>query len=299
MNKKKCFVFMLSGGIGNQLFQYSAGQFLAQNKSFLVRYQIDSQGKFHAGSDIRELVDLYETIPSITSQHQIPKFIRRIHNISGRRIQLYQKFSKRFSLGYFSPVVGYDPHLEKLDKSNKVYGYFQSQVYAEVVRKKILDNFAARIKSDELASLLKLSQVFDPVMVHIRRGDYLSQRSNIGLLSYEYFENAIKQALKNNESRKIWVFTDSTKEATNLLSNRKIKIDKIFGENDGLDYVDTLVLMASANNIVISNSTYSWWAAFLGSDKNKVFYPNPWYRGIESPQKLIPTNWHPVDSLWS
>lgn len=298
MTKSKNLTIKLSGGIGNQLFQYSAGRYLTINCNFKVKYEIDFQGKFHAGSDLNTLMEL--GLQKVTNSRFSILASRslQLHGFLARRISLYGTISKNLSLGYFSSEIGYDPILERLDWNNKVYGYFQSKIYAEVVRDEIRTKIQEIHKSEQLALLLELSRRINPIMVHIRRGDYLSHRRSIGLLSHEYFKDAINRAKVNNSIREVWIFTDDKQEALKLLSCAEIRADKVFGEEDGLDSIQTLELMSTARNIVISNSTYSWWAAYLGSENAFVYYPRSWYRSLSPPKELIPTSWIPVRSSW-
>ena len=49
---------------------------------------------------------------------------------------------------------------------------------------------------------------------------------------------------------------------------------------------------------IISNSSFSWWAAFLRKDRTApVFCPDPWFQGMKDPDSLIPHEWHKVAAL--
>jgi hypothetical protein len=50
--------------------------------------------------------------------------------------------------------------------------------------------------------------------------------------------------------------------------------------------------MKNCTKFVTSNSSFSWWAAYLSSPKpSLVIYPTPWFTGINEPQNLIPESW--------
>jgi hypothetical protein len=298
MKKQDVLKFQISGGLGNQLFQYAAGQFIASMGNHSVNYEISRQGKFHEGSEIASLLGFSQVISTPKSWGNTPILLIRIHNFFAIRSGIYRKVSERFSLGYFSPVVGYDPCLEGIKRSNKVHGYFQSRIYAEAGRESIRSEIFRKARTRKMLALIEESKISNPVMVHIRRGDYLSHRKTIGVLSYKYFDSAIKKASAGDLTRPIWVFTDNKDQALKLISEGDLRVSRIFGETDGLDAIETLELMATGMSIVISNSTFSWWAAFLNSSEATIIHPSEWYRGLEAPGMLIPSHWFPVDSHW-
>ena len=56
--------------------------------------------------------------------------------------------------------------------------------------------------------------------------------------------------------------------------------------------IDSFFLMSSCNHNIISNSSFSWWAAWIGDEKNKiVIAPQPWFNKIKYDKKLTPDHW--------
>ena len=298
MNKHHVLKFQLSGGLGNQLFQYAAGQFISSIGNHSVKYEIARQGKFHWGSEITSILNFSQCEINSESKPNTPILLLRFHKLFATKFKIYRKLSEQLSLGYFSPVLGFDPGLERIKRGNRIYGYFQSRIYAEAGRESIRSEIFRNAKTREMIELIEESKLSNPVMVHIRRGDYLSHRETIGLLSYKYFESAIKKASEGDTSRPIWVFTDNKEQALKLISEGGIKVNRIFGEADGLGAIQTLEILATGMSIVISNSTFSWWAAFLNSSDATIVHPSEWYRDLEVPGMLIPSHWYPVNSYW-
>lgn len=143
-------------------------------------------------------------------------------------------------------------------------GYFQSLKYFEDVK-------------DEFISLLNLPDVstehlkHNNVAVHIRRGDYLKYPN----LHYVCKTNYFKDQLLKFEGYQQNVFTDS--------------IDYVLNEFDGYDFdviksnselVD-LTLMSKHENMICSNSSFSWWASLLGTPKNKIIVPDKWFHNFQ------------------
>jgi hypothetical protein len=59
-----------------------------------------------------------------------------------------------------------------------------------------------------------------------------------------------------------------------------------------------MILMSRASDLIISNSTFSWWSAYISNKETNVVAPNKWFRDLEDPKMLIPEHWHQVDSQW-
>lgn len=132
--------------------------------------------------------------------------------------------------------------------------------------------------------------------VHIRRGDYMDDywRSRLGLLSEEYFDRAIQSVeLQYSEIR---IFTDSPdNEVVNQLAAK-------WGgsvRRNSSRYED-MWEMSQCDALIISNSTFSLWAALLGGDLiQEVVYPAPWVIKEPSPDLNCPSRWRRVSSTWS
>jgi serine kinase of HPr protein (carbohydrate metabolism regulator) len=131
--------------------------------------------------------------------------------------------------------------------------------------------------------------------LHVRRGDYaLPANRMAGMLSYDYYREAL---MRTGDHDSIWIFTDSPKEVENEFSQLKHRFDVIVPPKDS-DPVESLLLMASTKNIVISNSTFSWWSAMIAGDTASIHAPSKWYEHRADPSKLIPENWKRIPSEW-
>jgi hypothetical protein len=292
------FVFKLSGGLGNQLFQFSAGRFLAEKRNCIVEFEFDEQGVFHEDSYLSSFLNIGHEGEHPAKSRRLVLAVKRGHSFLGRRNWIYRKISELLSLGYFSPSIGFDAHLERVIRGNCVYGYFQSYLYAETARNEIIAKLATEENSLNFSKLVELSQQINPIMIHIRRGDYLDHRNTLGLLSHHYFSRAISEATKGDSTRMVWVFTDDKADSIRLLNYAGISVNRIFSGEDEMTLSQTLKLISTGREIIISNSTFSWWAAFLGSESAKIFYPSRWYRALQDPEFLIPNSWSPIESSW-
>jgi len=134
--------------------------------------------------------------------------------------------------------------------------------------------------------------------IHVRRGDYVGLGDLFGLLGGKYFLDSI-QALRSMGCHwsRIVVFSDDVVAARDLLEK------SLEGENvsfieppEGSDDAESLVLMSLAAHHIISNSTFSLWAALLGKSNAQVVAPEPWSKGLSEPREMLPSEWLRIDA---
>jgi hypothetical protein len=61
---------------------------------------------------------------------------------------------------------------------------------------------------------------------------------------------------------------------------------------------EDLMLMSQSDALIMSNSSFSWWAAQLGNRSKIVVCPTKWFRDIMDPEGLIPPEWNQWESQW-
>jgi len=124
------------------------------------------------------------------------------------------------------------------------------------------------------------------VAIHIRRGDYVNLQNYHGLTTKEYFQNSMKYLREfHGIDLPVLVFSDDIDKAREIIPDAFKYVAKEDTRNDW----DTLLLMANAQALVGSNSSFSWWAAY-GGNSNVAIFPNPWFqnRKIDSSDLLHP-----------
>jgi hypothetical protein len=149
-------------------------------------------------------------------------------------------------------------------------GCFHSEKYFLDFRKEILSLFT--YEDNELNQKYQhILNLNDTCSLHVRRGDYLSLPQNYPIKDISYYQKAIK--FFNNKTTFI-VFSNDIqwcKNNLNSLSSNKF----IFIENNK-DYED-LYLMTRCQNNIITNSTFSWWGAYLNLNSHKkIIAPKIW-----------------------
>jgi hypothetical protein len=202
---------------------------------------------------------------------------------------------------YASSSVGYDSALEGHISENQIFGFFQTYKYLEHPKvRNIISSLTLGSVSEwfEKCSLDMLE--FPTIAVHIRRGDYMNLQESYGVLSSDYYNSAINFTLENSSIQylRVLVFSDDIVLAKQLFSNVEIPLPVQFSESPNDSPEETLFLMSQSDAIVISNSSFSWWAAQLGNKSKFVAYPSKWFRGMLDPEDLFPPEWHQQESQW-
>lgn len=122
--------------------------------------------------------------------------------------------------------------------------------------------------------------------IHIRRGDYVNHQSHHPIQTLEYYIRGV-ETVKSNTSLYL-IFSDDIKWCRDNL-----KIDNsIYIENEK-DYIE-LYLMSLCDNNIISNSSFSWWGAWLNNNTNKIVVgPKKWFGSAikHNTSDILPESW--------
>jgi len=176
-------------------------------------------------------------------------------------------------------------------------GYFQSNYYFDhLISSRILSNrdFLSRKLSEQSLDIAQYIDQNNPLILHVRAGDYLTLSDSIGVLTHEYFASAVK-LFPWIRDRKILLFTDDPSYAEYVLEGLPIEY-KFFEESLNIHPMELISVMSGANDFVISNSTFSWWAAKLSKQQGQIIAPKQWFKARNQPLKLFPPNWNQIQS---
>ena len=269
------------GGLGNQLFQYSFGLYLTKHFNLKVSYS-DFALSVKGNTERRYMLgDLATTTPKRASAQLQIVLIRLLSYL----------FS---SLIIFESGPSDSPETRIRKSSKLLIGYFQNCRFADAVKAELLSEF----KKSELFAAVIPKTPKDEIAVHMRYGDYaknITTKQAHGLTATSYYVHAVQLLLKSEKNyKKIVIYSDEPKHALAEFAEAfgKFEIPVVASEFSS-EYED-LREMASSSGIVISNSSFSWWAAWIGSNciGSTVIAPFPW---LASPstydEKLIPINW--------
>lgn len=297
--KKKEVTVGLIGGIGNQLFQFYAGLYLAKrNEAELVLdfSRIGRAGTNHSGS-IKDFDLGCNFSVQVSRSSKLDELLWRVHQKISREFPKFRKFSMTRLGLYQSNVIGYDFQLDKLDTPIEIRGYFQSWRYLKDVEVDTSLSIDLVDPSSWFRAQSADIEAVQPVGIHVRRGDYESLTDKFGLLDAEYYSRSLARIGPDAVSKSIYVFSDDVEKAEAMLS--KLRFDFHFVQPPKKSSpAESLLLMSKCSSLVIANSSFSWWAGMLGSNDRTVIAPSKWFRGIEDPEELIPSSWIKERSSW-
>lgn len=278
---------VLQGGLGNQLFIYFAAKFFEEN------YQKNIVFVSHLPNRLNE-IGIKSTYPN----YVFPKVVLSVLS------KVFLKLSKvKVLSGYFHFCVnvGYENLDYKINNLKFLSGYFQSITYIENSNfsKNDLNDIKVFFSKQFTQGLNHIAK--DSIAVHIRRGDYLLEVNQyFGLLSDEYYSEAIASILSLRKFDTIYLFSDSPISPT-IKSKLKItfsNLDVVDAHELNITDISTLANLSHFEGHVISNSTFSWWGAYLANENKIVVAPNVWFKHHLEPKRIYPKSWITVKSAW-
>ncbi|HGS4779583.1 TPA: alpha-1,2-fucosyltransferase [Vibrio cholerae] len=248
-------VVYAQGGLGNQLFQYAFLKFV-QYKFKCVGFDMgrvvyDAQ---HSGVDIRLLLN--PSCKVLESNNKKLSWLVR-DDLLCRMCRLFLRKLSVNKIGNY--IYDYDANIKSskidIDECDIFVGYFQSVDYA-IYSKSIIEMEISEKHSDKLKKYSDLYSQY--TAIHIRRGDFCTSKNK----KHPTFSvQDISSVLSGRYSRVVF-FSDDINWCRNN-----------FGHMDGLIFhsggnaIDDFLAMTQCKNYILFGSTFSWWAAFLFSDK--------------------------------
>ena len=282
-------IIILNGGIGNQLFQYYLGEELRNiYKKNVIFYDIRKSYNINHDSFIEKTFNLNITKYSIKEQNFFVKHIL----LAPYALKILKYLYTFLRIKIFNNL--YFDLSHNLEKSflkyglNIYFGTWHGLINKYFFLKKDLNlNFKKEITDKNL----NLNDDF--IAVHVRRGDYISSKKTSqhhGNLKKSYFIEAVNLLRNRYGNLRVILFSDDPKwlksDLKDLIPNSLIFSSQ--SKSTDLDFF----YMTNARFFVISNSTFSWWAAFLSKKKNKfIIIPKFWFNNVETNNDLIFKDW--------
>lgn len=286
-------VVKLMGGLGNQLFQYALGRHLSiLNDCELI---LDTSSLKYKGN---------KPNPNFTDrEYQLSNFNinarvadeKLLKKLSNRPTGLNRLFQKKYTK-VFEKGNQFQSEILSLKKKSIIEGYWQSEKYFWNIKDVLIKDLTLKNTSSyENIEVAKKISESNAVSLHVRRGDYISNSlfsEVIGACSLDYYKNAINKIITEIENPTFFVFSDDiawVKDNFGFITYKIIYVEN----NNELNCYEDIRLMSLCKHNIIANSSFSWWGAWLNSNKEKIVVaPQKWFNDsrITNPD-LIPENW--------
>lgn len=284
----------ISGGLGHQMFQYAF---------YLAMKAIDSDTgidilsfMYHNYHNCYELGNVFQVKPDVLTPDVVKRYADVSHDLLSviRRDWLHINRKVDGNL-YVEDSPLYDSHVFEL-RNTYFQGSWQSWRYFDKVRDTVLTQFQFKNAPSQInAAVIDAMKGSESVALHVRRGDYTKKRrwNQLGsICSLDYYGWAmanIRQQLGENVH--YFVFSD---DMPWVRKNLSIPNATYIDWNSGAESYNDMRLMSLCKHNIIANSSFSWWAAYLNENPDKiVIAPNKWYRNLPTPD-LLPPFWTQV-----
>ncbi len=258
----------LSSGLGNQLFQYFFALYLKEKYNQEVVFD-SNVFKF---DDTRE-IEIAIFKPNFDRVNNSKLFTNHLGIIY--RLKLFL-FKINPSNVYFNDKTLFNNSTIDTSKNYYFDGYWQTDYYVSKIKNRA--NFLIPIDEKPLLIENYMDEITmgNSVALHVRRGDYFSPLyiKRYGVCNVNYYLKAINYIQKYIENPKFFVFSDDLDWVS---KNIDLPENTVFIKNEKINSYWYILLMSKAKHNIISNSTFSWWGAYLNDNKDKVIIsPDKW-----------------------
>jgi len=250
------------GRLGNQMFQYASLRGIAARRGYefcIPPSRFEDEWRSHQLFEVFELYNL-------------PKQNIRYLDVGHAPIANEKHF-------HFDQLL-----FDQCPNDISLLGFFQSEKYFKHIEQSIKEDFS--FKSHILEPCKEIAENFDnPVSLHVRRTDYLTNHQNHFNLQLDYYE----KALEHFPDRQVIIFSDDSE----WCKQQKLFSDDRFLVSESNDNKIDLCLMTFCKSHIIANSSFSWWGAWL-SESDKVIAPSKWFgpnNADKNTEDLIPETW--------
>lgn len=245
-------VHLIDGGLGNQMFQHAHAIALQKSDQTRVRLDIGRYGSRSAHNG-------YEADRIFTLDGAIPALGRMTSGITFRLARRAGDFN------YEGPSIAFQPEFTSPGIRGYVKGFFPSFRYFQAAEQEVRRAFVFKLPLPARAAALASELADgDSVAVHVRRGDYIDAThasTFSGICTPEYYAKAMALVLNCRPKARFYFFSDDPEWCRTTFAD---VATKVVDGNVGLDSWADMALMSRCRHAVIANSSFSWWARWLG-----------------------------------
>jgi hypothetical protein len=275
-------IAQVEGGIGSQMFGYAAARRLAlahDDRVFIDARNFRTYKKFELE------LQHYDVEATLLSDIEADA-------VCGPDNQLIQVVRNKH--------LHFDSSVLDVPAGNiLMIGNFVSEDYFFDIKDVIRKDFTrvsepteyAKGVSSEIASIIASGR--QPVAVHIRRGDYVSEEETNkfhGLLGAEYYANAMALARKLIDNPMFVFFSNDWQWVQDSYGAPDVVVTK---PPDDSPPVEDMTLMRECHHHILANSGYAWWSAWLANHEGQIVIgPRPFLANREhNSEDILPREW--------
>lgn len=242
-------IMHIMGGLGNQLFQYAFGRYVAHKLN--TEFKLDLR-------TCRNQSNLHHNYYRL-GEFNIVENIATPEEIKSARI------FKENDVKDINEILNYLGNIY-------LYGYWGLEKYFIEIRDILLQELTLKnpLGKNSAAWRDKILSANCAVSLHVRMGDFLLSLIRKGkMISYDFYEKSIAELKKDNPNLTLFVFSDDLDWCK---ENLKFDVPTEFVE--GCESADEEMYLMSLckHNIVANNSTFSWWGAWLNKNPDKKVF---------------------------
>jgi len=288
---------VLLGRTGNNLFQYALGRILARQHG--VPLVLDAS--WYNAEGWAEVSHFLKLPIQAKVVRRCSLGARALRKLTGKH---YWQFLESPFIKESTDNQSFDNRYLDSPANCTLFGYFQTPLYFQSIATELRDELNKLILNGasitfgtnaEITNRLPLPGDNTPIQnlleklgspssvaIHIRRGDYL-HHACFHVCDATYYQRSIKAMRAQLPAARFFVFSDDPEWCKTEFRDDDIEV--VDSGTAGKNPLHDLHLMSLASHHIIANSTYSWWAAWLGDKPDqRVIMPNRWYaHGIHAP----------------
>lgn len=267
----------VTGGMGNQLFQYNLAHIMTEEfgKKVVMLFEDSSNKSYVRGNELFEISKMCSHRITIRENSKIIVVLRILDSL---RYRIGIKVSSSNSIKFL------EKYLADGQNTSKPPFVFRLQSQDWRLANLGLSRFSKEIndwfETIELGVDLESMCRDGFQLIHIRRGDYSLNPDCWGLLSLEYYKQNLDSELTTV------VITDDSKITGYL--QEEFPGAKILGPLQ-LNQRQAIKLMSYSKRIIVANSSFSWWGSRFAREYSQaeVIFPDQWFKTSKEQPNLI------------
>lgn len=279
-------IINITGGLGNQMFQYAFAISLKRRfpeEKILIdtsHYHTFFFKRFkginlHNGYEIEELfpkADLpvagFSELVKVT--YYIPNYVlfricRKL--LPQRKTELIPHYRENYI------------YLQNAYASGDRYyeGFWQCIKYYMSIKDTLREIYSHPAPNRYNRMLIDRISTDNSVGIHIRRGDYLAQSVYSNICTIEYYKKSIEKVLSDGVPHSFYIFSNDMEWCIENIKPLVKENEIVFvTDNKGKNSFWDMFLMTYCKDLIIANSSFSWWGAFLNKQRGRVYAPEHW-----------------------